>query len=238
MATADWCTWEQTAPRAACSIVCIGWLASSPDFPRLRDFKSRHPHHPVVLVTRWDPENARCIKDLPVEEVVWFGEVNLNLEDAVRRACAREFNYVRCMAVPFEEAKQLPAALCTALAHACRSPHPVGTVNRLAAATGTDRRILAAQWRQVFGANPPLSLKGFLRWILLLRAVGRKTPSEKWSAVAAWIGVSHQTLWRMAQEFTESTLPQLVARGPADLATTFRTQVLDLLLADTGSDKL
>lgn len=226
----DWDRVELEGPSADCTVVHLDWLSTSPVFPRISAFKSLYPGHPLVLVTRWDPENARCIKDVFVEEVVWSREVERDLPGAVERTCAQEFNYVRCMAVPFEEAAHLPVALRKALAHACRNERPVCSVNQLAAAVGCNRRTLWHQWNRTIGTSSPLRLQDFLHWVLLLRALGRKTPGETWAQVAGEVGVHPHTLWRFAKKLTGRTLPELAMEGQPDLVETFRAQVLDHVL--------
>lgn len=226
----DWDRVESEGPSTDCSVVHLPWLNGSPVLPRLSAFKGRHPHHPVVLVTGWDPENARCLKDVYVEEVVWFREVERELSGAVERTCAHDYNYLRCLAMPIEEAEHLPATLRRALAYACRNERPVCSVKQLAAAAGCDRRTLWHQWNRTFGAGSPLRLQDFLHWVLLLRAVGRKTPGESWADVAESVGVHAHTLWRFSKQLAGCTLPELAAGGHPVIVERFRDRVLDFLL--------
>jgi hypothetical protein len=226
---------EYTAPTSHCAVVLIEWLRSSPAFPRLSAFKTRHPQLPVVLVTRWDPENARQLKDVRVEEVVWYREIEQELPTAVHRVCVHEINGLRCMARPFEEAEHLPAALRTALAHACRSEVPVASVNELAAAVGSNRRTLWYQWRKAVGPSSRLRLQDFVHWTLLLRALGRKTPDRTWAAVAEDVGVHAHTLWRFARQLAGRTLPELAGEGQPELARRFREGVIAFILGEKES---
>jgi hypothetical protein len=178
MVVEDWMEFERAASSSSCSVVSIDWLHTSPAVPRLAAFKNRHPRHPVVLVTRWDADNARHLIDVPVEEVVWSGEVDRELLAALRRVCRSDPNPVHYLTLALEEAKHLPATLRTALPHACRSRRPIHSVNQLAVAAGCDRRTLWNQWNQVVGASSELRLQDFLHWLLLLRAAGRKCRSD------------------------------------------------------------
>ncbi|HEY0150574.1 MAG TPA: hypothetical protein VGB92_01175 [Longimicrobium sp.] len=236
VAVQDWEQLHDVIPQATCSVIHVDQLASSSGVPRLSALKSRHPRHPVVLVTRWDLENARQLKDLTVEEVIWLQEVEQGLRTAVERACAQEPNYVYCLALPFERAEHLPPVLREALAHACRSERPVHSVNELAAAVDRNRRSLWHQWnRAVDGA--PLRLQDFLHWILLLRALGKKTPERSWAAVAEELRMSPQTLWRYARDLTGCTLPAL-AEAQEETIRLFRARVLAFLLDREALDIL
>ncbi|HEX2209973.1 MAG TPA: hypothetical protein VHG93_20020 [Longimicrobium sp.] len=226
----EWKEIECTAPRSLCSVVMIEWLRGSDAFPRLSAFKHRNPAHPVVLVTRWDPDNARQLKDVRVEEVVWNREIEQELATAVHRVCTHHANVVRCLAVPFEQAEHLPAALRTALAYACRSDVPVRSVKQLAAAVGSNRRTLWYQWCKALGGASDLRLQDFLHWTLLLRAVGRKTPDRTWTAVAEDVGVHAHTLGRFARQLAGRTLSELASEGVPQVVQRFRGRVMELLL--------
>jgi transposase-like protein len=227
--TDDWAQVERTLPDASCSVVLIEWLHSSADMPRLRAFKSRHPTHPVILVTRWDPENARRLKDVSVEEVVWLREVERELPGVVHRSCRRDFHFLRCLAVPFEEAEHLPPTLRGALAYACRSEVPVASVKQLAAAMGCDRRTLWHQWSRGVDGQSTLRLQDFLHWLLLVRAVGMKVPGQSWAQVAEELGVHPHTLGRLARQLTGRTLRETCEKGD-EVPLLFRERVVDFLL--------
>lgn len=225
----DWDHLEHAIPAAKCSVVHVDQLDSNSALPKLSALKVRHPRHPVVLVTRWEFENARPLKDVSVEEVIWFWEIEQGLRPAVERICVREPNYVRRLAAPLQEAEHLPATLREALAYACRGERPVHSINKLAAAVGRNRRSLWYQWTRAVGFSSSLRLQDFLHWILLLRALERKTPERTWAAVAEELGLCAHTLWRHAKDLTGYTLPEL-AGAEEEIRRLFRERVLDFLL--------
>lgn len=218
------------AGRADCTIALIPVLDSGPA-AALAAFKMSHPQQPVILVTEWDRENARHLKDLPVDEVVWTQEVPYHLADVVRDTCDRTNTHVRRLAATLEGAHSLPGALRRALAFACHSPRPVHSVNQLARVAGVDRRTLWQQWKSVV-RDPSLRLQDFLHWILLLRAMGRKTPERSWSVVAEEIGMGLGTLSRYARQLTGRTLQEVHALGPPNLANVFRSTLFSFLLEE------
>lgn len=215
------------APAAECSTVVIEWLNRDPTFSLLCAFREHHPQHPLALVTRWDPESARHLKELFLEEVVWFREVERELRPVVERLCTHRYNFVRCMAVPFETAEHLPTTLRNALAHACRSERPAGSIKQLSTAVGSNRSTLWFQWNQAVDSS--LRLQDFLHWLLLLRAVGRKTPGQSWAAIAEQVGVSSHSLARFAKQLAGMTL-QEVAANQEEVVHLFRERVLDFVL--------
>jgi len=139
--------------------------------------------------------------------------------------------------VPFSEAKHLLTTLREALAYACRSERPVHSINELAAAVNRNRRSLWHQWTQAVGSSPPLRLQDFLHWILLLRALGRKSPERTWAAVAEDLGLHAHTLWRYAKDLTGRTLPALTG-AEEEIQRLFRERVLEFLLEGERLDIL
>jgi hypothetical protein len=230
VAATDWDHLARIVPAARCSVIHVDRLDHPAcGLPDLCELKARHPRLPVVLVTRWDLENARRLKDVSVEEVIWFVEIEQGLRGAVERACAREPSYVYCLALPFERAEHLPPVLREALAHACSSERPIHSVNELAASAKRNRRSLWHQWNRSVGASTSLRLQDFLHWLLLLRALAMKTPERSWAAVAETLGLSPQTLWRYSRDLAGRTLPALAA-SEDEVVWLFRDRVLAFLI--------
>src|SRR2546422_2862327 len=69
VSTGRWDQFERAIPTAACSIVVVEWLPSSPVFLQLTSLKARFPRQPIVLVTSKDADNARALRSVPAEEV-------------------------------------------------------------------------------------------------------------------------------------------------------------------------
>lgn len=220
-----------------CLVVAVGSLRTSPLVRRIATLRARQPHRPVVLITHWDPENTRHLKDVSVEEVVWCREAERDLAAAVRRACGRGSGVLLQAAAELEAAAHLPAALRAALVHACRSEVPVRSVNQLAAAAGSDRRTLWYHWTRTVGPLAELRLQDFLHWVLLLRALATKTSGCTWASAAGEVGVHPHTLSRFARRLTGRTLPSLGA-DDAGAAALFRERVLALFLHPETLDKL
>jgi hypothetical protein len=233
----DWKEMAGNGSAYPCSVVHIEWLPGDPVVAGLGAFRARYPEHRIVLVTPWEAENARHLKHVAVDEIVWLREIAQQLAPAVKRVCAARSNPVRCLARPFAEAGHLPVALRAALAYACENDRPVCSVQRLATVVGVDRRTLWSQWNRVAGKSPGARLQDVIHWILLLRAVGHKTPDRSWAEVAAEIGVHPHTLGRFARRYTGRTLPEL-ARDRDLLGELFRGQVLDGVLQITEPDRL
>jgi hypothetical protein len=227
----DWGRFEHTAAGSSCSVAVIPWLSGDPALTRLALFRARHPLHPLVLVTRGDMENARDLKALVVDEVVWTQEIDRGLDHAVGRTCV--LNQARRMAEAIRRNPALPTKLREALATACASERPIRTVHKLAGAVGCDRRTLWTQWKQVMErADADPRLQDFLHWLVLLRATGRKTASRSWAAVAQEVGVHPDTLSRLAQQLTGCPLRDLSAGGQAAVASQFAKEVLSYLAGE------
>lgn len=234
IATRDWVTFRRATTDAECSVVAIEWLHDHLKFTRLLAFNTRCPLHPIVLITRKDADNARHLKDLSVEEVVWPGEVQRGLWPAVQRARVR--NTLRTLAHLFFKAEHLSPDLRQALAHACWSENPIPSITMLAHVVRCDRRTLWRHWSQGTDSAPALRLEDVLRWLLLLRAAGRKTPDRSWSAVAGDLNVHEHTIARLARRLAGRSLSELSATDVPALAARFRRQVLDPPTGDGGND--
>lgn len=232
MVTTDWDRLARVIPLAQCSVVLVPQLHSYEGLRKLSELRARNPHHPIVLVTHWDQENARRLKDISVDEVIWCREVEQSLRKTIEQVCAHSPNHARRLSLTFQEAENLPRALRDALAYACRSERPVRSIKQIAIGVGSNRATLWHQWRRVIGFSSSLRLEDVLHWILLLRAMERKTPDRPWSAVARDMGVHAHTLGRYARQLTGSPLPQL-STNQQSLVEFFHQRVLVFLL-DAG----
>ncbi|HVE77699.1 MAG TPA: hypothetical protein VNA89_02500 [Gemmatimonadaceae bacterium] len=236
LATDAWSELEQAAPGAACLVVVAKWLSHDGVFPQLCALRVRSRFKPVVLVTSKDADNARSLKDVHVEEVVWCHEAERELWPAVKRAAAR--GLLRQLGDRFEMAPRLAPLLRGALAHACRSERPVTTVEALAAAAHCDRRTLWYQWQKAFHGTPPLRLEDALNWLILLRAAGRYAPGRAWPVVAAELDVHEHTLARLTVRLAGITLRELSTVAQGWLVGRFAERVLTPLLGGDDLDVL
>lgn len=237
MVTTDWDRLARIIPLAQCSVILVPQLHSYEGGRNLSGLRARYPHHPIILVTDWDRENARRLKDISVDDVIWHREIEQSLRKTVEQVCAHTPNYARRLSLMFQEAENLPRALRDALGYACRSDRPVRSIKQIAIGVGSNRATLWHQWRRVVGFSSSLRLEDVLHWILLLRAIERKTPDRPWSAVARDMGVHPHTLGRYAKQFTGGTLPQL-SNTQQSLVESFHERVLVLLLGAGGLDNL
>ena len=210
-ATTDWSSFEQLRGLRRCSVVAIEKLPTDPAFPKLIAFTEKHPLYPVILVTRWDPENARCLKDVSVEDVVWWREVEQLLSDSLQRVCGA--GYVRQLAERFEAAEHLPSKLRVALVLMCSDEGPILTVKKLAKRTGCSRATLSRRWREVEEHPSPLRLEDMLHWILLLRAVDHRQSGASWGDAASRLGVEPRFLRRHAKQLTGDPIPELASEA-------------------------
>jgi hypothetical protein len=214
----DWRYYERAKARASCSVVLIDRLQADPLFERLAA-RPGAAVHPTILVTDKDPENLRLIRGLTLEEVIWAEEIGHALIPAICRAS--NAGYLGQVAQAISGAPHLPQRLRTALVHACRSSVPVHSVSELASEVECDRSTLCRQWRSGCGSGAELRLEDFLDWLTILRAVGRRPPGRKWSAVAEELGMQERTLRRMSRRLLGSGLRGLDVDGYARVASRF-----------------
>jgi hypothetical protein len=217
-AVANWSRLHASAARAECTLYVAPWLAAPECLSRLSSLKLQLPLHPVVLLTTRDAENARLLKDVVVEEVVWLSDFDRTLSQGIHCALGRGF-LVR-VAAALEASRGLAPALRAALVLACRSPAPIASVVALASHTGYHRRTLWHHWRRM--APPPLArLEDFLDWVCLLRAAASKAPSLSWAHVAERLGMHEHTLTRQARRLMRRRLTELGSGAPQEIADQF-----------------
>lgn len=225
LATDRWESFERAVPFAECSVVSVDCvLGDDAACTRLSSLRSRLPLHPVVLVTRRDADNVRCLVHVPVDEIVWPSEVARGLQSAVQRARTR--GLLRRYAAAFTAMEHLPPDLRQALAQACQCEVPVRSVGALARMAGRDRSTMWRHWREAIDGGVAVRLEDALHWLVLLRAVCRKTPDRAWVAVARDLGVHEHTLARSARRLAGRSLCDLGASSLPALSATFATKVL------------
>lgn len=209
-------------------------LVMAPDpgselFARIGTLKERHPARPVLLVTCRDPAVLRRLKDVVLEEVVWTDALDEELGPAIRRADAeRRF---RRLQDELEAAGHLPETLVTTLALALRRRPPLTSVQGLAGEVERDRRTLWHHWRNAVGEEADLTLKGFLDWVLLLRAAARKAEGRSWREVAAELDVHPRTLRRVAGRHFDRPLRELSEDAWSEFFAAFEADVMGTLLS-------
>lgn len=212
-------------PPSGISCAVVGASSPSPSFfDRLRRWQRQEPDVPVVLVLpRTDPA-VRGLKDVVVQELVWRRQVEEELEPAIMRALRRRFFHVAAREV--QEAPGLPEPLAEALSLALRRDPPPTSVQGLAARVGKDRRTLWHHWKNVTGPDGELTLKGFLDWVLLLRAASLKSAERSWASVARELDVHVRTLRRAAKRRLGVRLRPLAGGEGMRAFGTFRSSVL------------
>lgn len=225
--TSQWEEFKEIESPRSCSIVAIDRLRFDTAFPELVSFKTRNPLHPVILITRFDPENARSLKDIVVEDVVWWHEIERELPVSLRGFCARD--YLRDLAARFRSAEGLSPSLRQAFTLVCASERPILSVKQLAGRIGCSRATLARTWRAA-GMQDTLRLQDVLHWVLLLRALTRRRANRSWAVVAAQMGVHPHTLGRLATQLTGQSLRHLNGERLPEVVEAFERAVSQQLL--------
>lgn len=222
-----WAAFEQLAAGVPCAVAVIPWLRRGNAFRALTSYKLRRSLLPVVLATTRDADNARELKSIIVEEVIWLRELDTGLWAAIRRALADGF--LRRVEAQIQANRALPQTLRHALSVACLSPQPVRTVGELAALVGQDQSTLWYHWRRFAGEASTLRLKDVLDWLLLLRAISKLSAGSSVGRVAVALDIREDTLRQLFVRLTGQT-PSRVRRVPQEhLLERFRGEVLALV---------
>lgn len=233
-ASAEWEDFRASLPEASCAIVLARKPSDSEVFADLQLFRQEYgsggPDVPLVLCLPRSSAVLRRLKDVIVEEVVWLDELETELGPAVRRAGAeRRFRACRDRV---EAADRLSDSLNRALCRALTRHPPVTSVQRLAREVHRDRRTLWHHWDNAVDDGIELTLKGFLDWIVLLRAAVERSGAGSWEQVAEEFGVHTRTLRRTARRRTNGPLGRLDDGG---LEACFRRFEEEVLPRVTGS---
>lgn len=217
-----WVEFERSLAYATCALVFIPRLDDD-HVSRLRQVSRLFPLCRTILVTTWDLNNARQLKDTRVSEVIWLCEFTNRIRSLFHNLLGS--HSLDRMGDLLDTAPELPRTLATALADACRRELPFRSVQMLAASHHCDRHTLWLHWHHSTPQRT-LRLKDFLDWIVLLRAVMHKIPMSSWRAIAFQLNVHEHTLGRHAHRLTRYTLSQIEELGYATLEREFFHHVL------------
>lgn len=202
-----WSDFLAASRTASCSIVEAEDLGSRQSRRSLFQFCIYPPLRPLVLITRFDDVNARALKDLCVDEIVWLTRLDRELKDAVRKCLRREFMVVLGDAI--RRNNRLPRQLADGLAGACTSPVAIQSQKELLEFSKAHRTTLFRQWREIAGEGQ--TLKAALDWVVLLRAALRHDAGQSWREVSESMGVSGRRLSGVAERLTGRRLSELDA---------------------------
>lgn len=229
---ADWSTFERSLAAARCAVVFLEWLSEGDGLHRLTDTRRCMPDLPIVLVTRKDADNARLLKGLILEEVVWLHEARAALAVAVARAETR--GALQLVRAAIRADRQLPPRLREALLYTCERGRLVRSVAALARALHCDRRTLWYAWHRVMPDGP--RLEDLLHWLMILQAAALRSSLCSWTDVAAELQLDKRTLERYAMRLLGIRLSELARRDRRELISTFFATVVQPLIPATRLD--
>ena len=217
VAASDWRQLHRLAADAAAAIVVLPTLGEDGllELSTLTASSLAHWVLPVVLVTSLEAENARRLKEVTVDEVVWLSALQRELGPALQRASHRSLSPRMHLADEIRRAENIPSNLRDAIEHACRSERLVESIAELAKAAHCGRSTLGRQWRRTVGTGRGNRLEDFLDWVLLLRAVEKRKSERSWEHVADELGLYGSALSRLARRTCGCTLRELTAGGEA-----------------------
>jgi hypothetical protein len=218
-----WNELELIASRASACVLAIPDLQQPVDHELIERIQRRTRFVPIILVTRFDRDNARALKGCRVAEVVWQDDAPTSLWPAIERAgrfpaSSRLAEWVRAN-------PRLDGLLRDALLAICLSEPPLSSVEAAAKCVHASVSTLETKWRGVLGPAGKRSLRRFVMSCRLLWAIDQLSLGTKKAAVAHQLGVDLSTLSRTSLSLTGKTLRALSDQGPEPLLTT----VIDLM---------
>lgn len=239
-ASGAWEAFRTSLADATCGVVMAGRPSDAELFAELRLLREIEAEDvgrdvPLVLCLPRSSAVIRRLKDVIVEEVVWLDEMEEELAPAVLRAEAeRRFRGYRRRV---EGAEELSPTLSRALGRALTRHPPVTTVQRLAEEVDRDRRTLWHHWHQTIAGDDGLTLKGFLDWVVLLRAGVERTATGNWGRVAEEFDLHTRTLRRTARRRTDAPLGRLDDGGLEACFRRFEEEVLPRITGPVAEDQ-
>jgi transposase-like protein len=234
LSVGSWSALDGASRQAECALLVIEELGACADtLGRLQKWPGSFPGWPVVLVTRFEPENARLLKDLVLDEVVWWHAVASELAPALERVLASD--PLERLGHAIEAAQHLPPRLRHALALAAMAAPPPGSVKALARRTGVHRSTLWREWREA-GLGEVGRLEEYLRWLVLLRATMARAASGSWTEAAGRAGTSEKRLRRIAGRFARHGLGEVAAAPQELLAQPWSRRLVSALAGTDATD--
>ena len=207
--------------RFDCLIVACRGSSLEDRLELLRQMARRRPWVPVILITDREAGVARRLRGLSVSGLVWFSDLETQLQPRVEMALGTAALWHTAEAFRRSGA---PPALRAALVHGLRqaASRPVLTVRELAAAVGRSPVTLFQQFGAL--AAGATTLNRLLSALVIFRAHQLRETGLAWKAVSERLGIRRGTLNRKAKAWP--------GRPLTDLERMSAEELLDALYAD------
>lgn len=212
---AGWDRFRRQTTGADIAVVVAPWLDQYP-LARLEDFEAERPWLPIVLLTERPPENLKLLARVRVEAVLFLGTDEAELPAVVRTA--RGDTAFRTLARALREREDLPGVLRLALARTLEERPPLEPVDAASPkAPARSIRSLARRARcspdylSRIARRHDLDLRGFLAWVVALRALQMSADAD-----VTW----EQIAWRLGYESVSGLsehLKSTLGHRPTDL---------------------
>lgn len=221
----DWDDFISSLRQADCSLA----VERTPEEPataaRIRSLSMLQHDASVVLVVRCGQYRRSRMRLLPIAITVCLEDGPGAVTSAIRHAHTR--GVLRRLALRCRDSTTLPNILASALIQLLENEQPIVSIGDLARRVGRDRSTLWHSWRSHVGAQP--RLEDFVEWLVLLRAIAKKTPQRSWRTVARSLGVHEHTLMRLGRRLAQTRLRDITTQRATDLLQEFADNTSALL---------
>ncbi len=193
----------------------------------LAEMELRLPWVPVILVTDRDAGVARHLSNVRVSALVWFEDVETQLQSRIDAASATT---VLAHLASRLQRSALPPALRQALAYSLRraSGTPVRSVKQLASDVRSSPVTLSHAYSA--RARGRTTLSRFLGGLVVLRAQQLRLAGSSWGNASSRLGFAHATLNRKSRRWPGCTLRELERLAPDQLFAAFVSEFVQPLL--------
>jgi hypothetical protein len=224
----DWRAFAIAARFARCAVVAAERLGENSLIQRINSLRHERPHLRLILVV--DAADAKLLRYLSADEVVWIQDLGRELSRVIAEEDRGEF--LITLARLIRTTSGVPVPLRPALALACDLTPPAISIKDLLRSGAFNRRTLNRQWQKTLGRNSGLRLQDFLDWVLLIRAWVLWDSYRDWSFIANELNIDERRLKVMARRLTDQTIGTPTSH--TDLTRRFM-EILTLPFADSAT---
>jgi hypothetical protein len=202
------------ASAARVIVLCLDDLRAAASASLIISVQRKARFAALLIVAPYSRENARALKDVVVEDVIWADEAPRRLPTAVEQVVARSSSSQFARAVL--QGRALRPATSTALLKAASAHPPWKSLHDVARAAFCSLRTLESEFVTAFGGGLRTPRR-FLAIARLLWASDQLRNGASRSAVAADLQIDVRTLERRARELIGLRPKELRDALPADL---------------------
>lgn len=213
-----WPEFLRRARSATCAVACERWLTPEAT-NRLRHARQQLSDIPFLVSTSRSFDNAKQLRWIASDDVLWADELQRQLVPAASRAI--ELSWSQRVLTALCRADWLSPRLRLVFTEAVVAPEALPTVRLAARHVGCHRRTLWREWRRSISPASSPHLEDCLDWLILIRARSGYARSRTWAGAAHALHADLRALQRRAKRLTGHSLGFLASQSASELTDQF-----------------